>query len=148
MAISSETVGRLLASGRNYASMFVGLVGGIGLMTAAQSKGLGEAFTEIFSGLNMIAHGASSAWQILIVAFPIVGVILAKWASNSAKVDNQAAAVQAAVKDPNAPVSLEAKAAILDATANLAEVKKDRPIEVTDPVLANAVPARNVVAKP
>lgn len=96
MAISTETVGRLLASGRNYASTFVGFVGGIGLMSAAQQKGFMDAINEIINGLSQVFHGATSLWQILIVAFPIIGVAMAKLASNSAKKENQAAAVVAA----------------------------------------------------
>lgn len=144
MAFSTETVGRLLASGRNYASTIVGFIGGVGLMSASQSKGLSDAFAEMFNGLSMVFHGATSAWQIIVVAFPIVGVVMAKMASNSAKVTNQAAAVQAAVKDPNTAVAIEAKASILDAAANAAPLAK--PIEVKDEALATLVPSEKVVA--
>jgi hypothetical protein len=115
MAISTETIGRLLASGRNYASVLVGFVGGVGVVSASQQKGLTDALNEIFNGLSMVFHGATSLWQILVVAFPIIGVVLAKFASNSAKVTNQAAAVQAAVKDPNTPIPPETKTAIVAA---------------------------------
>lgn len=121
MNISTETIGRLLASGRNYASTFVGFVGGIGLMSASQQKGFTDALTEIFNGLSQIVHGATSLWQILIVAFPIIGVIMAKMASNSAKTTNQAAAVKAAIVDPNTPIAPEVKATVLEAAT---EVKK------------------------
>jgi hypothetical protein len=113
MSISTETIGRLLASGRNYASTIVGFIGGVGLMSASQSKGLTDAFNEMINGLSMIVHGATDAWGILVVAFPIIGVVLAKWASNSAKVANQAAAVQAAVVDPNTPIAPEVKETII-----------------------------------
>lgn len=115
MNISTETVGRLLASGRNYASTIVGFIGGVGVISAAQSKGLTDALGEIFNGLSMIVHGATSMWQILVVAFPIIGIIMARMASNSAKVTNQAPAVLAAVKDPNTPIPPETKAAIITA---------------------------------
>ena len=78
MAISSETIGRLLASGRNYASTIVGFIGGIGLMSASQQKGFSDAIGEIFNGLSQVVHGATSLWQILIVAFPIIGILMAK----------------------------------------------------------------------
>jgi hypothetical protein len=147
VAFSTETIGRLYASGRNYASVIVGFIGGIGLMSASQSKGLTDSINEIFNGISMIAHGATSAWQILVVAFPVISVVMAKWASNSAKTTSQAAAVQAAIKDPNTPVPFEAKAAVLDAAISLDDVKKDQTkITVTDPILAKAVPDRNVVA--
>lgn len=121
MTLSTETVGRLLASGRNYGSTIVGFIGGVGLMSASQSKGLADAISEIFNGLSMVFHGATSAWQILVVAFPIIGVVFAKWASNSAKTVNQAAAVKAAVIDPNTPIPPEAKAAIVTAATELSK---------------------------
>lgn len=144
MAISTETVGRLLASGRNYVSTIAGFVGGVGLMSAAQEKGLQDAVTEMFNGASMIVHGATSAWAILIVAFPIVGTVMAKFASRSATTSSQAAAVQAAAKDPNTPVSIEAKAAILDAAAATAPLAE--PIKVKDPILAELVPSTQVIA--
>ena len=115
MAISSETIGRLLASGRNYASVLAGFVGGIGLMSAAQQKGFSDAINEIFNGLSEVVHGATSLWQILVVAFPIIGILMARFASNSAKVSNQAPAVLAAVIDPNTPITPETKTAIVAA---------------------------------
>lgn len=119
MTLSSETIGRLLASGRNYASTIVGFIGGVGVISAAQSKGLTDAINEIINGLSMVVHGATSMWSILIVAFPLIGVILAKIASNSAKTVNQAAAVKAAVVDPNTPISPETKAAIVVAATEV-----------------------------
>jgi hypothetical protein len=134
MAFSTVTIGQLIASGRNYTSTIAGFIGGVGLMSASQSKGLTDAFADIFNGLAMVVSGATNAWGILIVAFPIIGGIMAKFASNSASLPSQAAAVKAAVADPNTPVPIEAKADILDATAGLDEVKE--PIKVTDPTLA------------
>lgn len=121
MAFSVETVNRLLASGRNYVSNLVGFVGGIGLMSVAQQKGVADAFNDIFSGLSQIIHGATSLWGILVVAFPVIGVWMAQMASKSAKVTSQAPAVLAAVKDPATPIPPETKAAIVEAAT---EVKK------------------------
>lgn len=146
MNISTETIGKWLAEGRNYGSMILGFATGVGLMTAAQQQGMLDALHQMYQGVTLIVSGATSFWQILIVAFPIVGVVFAKWAKNSAKVDNQAAAVQAAAKDPNTNISLQATASILDAAATAAPLAN--PIEVKDPVLANAVPSNLVVAKP
>lgn len=147
MAFSTETIGRLYASGRNYTSLLVGFIGGVGIISASQSKGLTEAFAEIFNGVSQIVHGATSIWQILVVAFPLIGVVMAKLASKSAKTDNQAASVQAAVKDPNTPISFETKASLLDATASLPEIRRDETkIVVDDKILAKAVPANIVVA--
>jgi hypothetical protein len=134
MAFSSESVGQILASGRHYVSTTVGFIGGIGIMSAAQSKGITDSVNQIFDGLKMIFEGGSNLWAILVVAFPLIGGIMGKIASNSASVPSQAAAVKAAVLDPATPVSIEAKAAILDAAAELPEVVE--PIKVTDPTLA------------
>lgn len=113
MAISTETIGRLYASGRNYANLLIGFASGIGLISAAQNKGLMDALTEIYNGISQIVHGATSAWQIIVViAAPIVGPLLARMASNSAKVTSQAAALHAAVVDPNTPIPDEVKTAI------------------------------------
>lgn len=121
MTLSVETVNKLLASGRNYISTIVGFVGGIGLMSASQQKGVSDALSEIFNGLSQIVHGATSLWGILIVAFPVIGLWMGRLASNSAKVTSQAPAVLAAVKDPATPIPPETKTAILEAAT---EVKK------------------------
>ncbi len=122
MAFSTETIGRLYASGRNYANLAIGFASGIGIISAAQNKGLMDSLSEIGNGISQIVHGATSAWQILaVVAAPIIGPILAKMASNSAKVTNQAPAVLAAIKDPNTPISAEVKSTVIEAAT---EVKK------------------------
>jgi hypothetical protein len=114
MAISSETIGRLLASGRGYAQFVVGAATSIGLLSAANSKGLTDGLSDVFAGISQTIHGFTSIWQILVVVLaPISSVVLAKWSSNSAKVVNQAAAVKAAVVDPNTPIPPEAKTAII-----------------------------------
>lgn len=145
MAISSETIGKWLAEGRNYGSMILGFATGIGLMTAAQQQGMTDAIHQMYQGVTLIISGATSFYQILIVAFPIVGVLLAKMAKKSATVDSQAAALQTAAKDPNTVVSTQATAAILDAAAETAPLAK--PIVVSDPVLASITTSDKVVAK-
>src|ERR1700743_100009 len=101
MALSVETVNRLLASGRNYVMTLVGFVGGIGLMSAAQQKGVSEALTEIFNGLSQIVHGATSLWGILIVAFPAIGLWMGRIATHSAQVPRQTGAVKAGRGHPH-----------------------------------------------
>lgn len=122
MAFSTETIGRLYASGRNYINLGIGFASGVGILSASQNKGLTDALGEMYNGVSMIVHGATSAWTILaVVAAPIVGPILARMASNSASTSNQAAAVKAAIIDPNTPITPEVKAVVLDAAT---EVKK------------------------
>lgn len=120
MKISTETVGRLLASGRGYAQWGIGFFTSLGLLSAANSKGLADGFSDIFSGIAQTVHGFTSVWQIgVVVIGPIAGVALAKWSSNTAKTDSQAAAVKAAVDDPNTPISPVAKTAIQTAAAKV-----------------------------
>lgn len=121
MAFSVETVNKTLASGRNYISTIVGFIGGIGLMSASQQKGVSDAFGEIFNGFSQIVHGATSLWSILVVAFPVIGIWMAQMAKRSATVANQAVAVKAAVADTNTPITPETKAVIVDTAT---EVKK------------------------
>ncbi len=145
MQISTETIGKWLAEGRNYGSTIVGFIGGIGLMSAAQQKGMMDALNEIWTGVSQIVHGATSFWQIAVVAFPIISVVFAKMAKKSASVDNQAAALKAAAQDPNTTISKQATADILTATVETAPLAK--PIEVKDKELADAIPSDKVVAK-
>ena len=143
MKISTETIGKWYAEGRNYGSMILGFATGIGLMTAAQQQGMMDALNQMYQGVLMIVSGATSFYQILIVAFPIVGVMLAKWAKKSATVDSQSAALVAAAKDPSTDVSKLATANIAAAAAETLA----QPIEVKDKELAQLAPSDKVIAK-
>lgn len=114
MKISTETVGRLLASARGYSQWFVGFTTSLGLVSASQSKTLTDSLSEVWNGASMVVHGFTSIWQVgVVVLGPIVAFVLAKWSSNTAKTSNQAAATLAAVVDPNTPISPETKASII-----------------------------------
>ena len=140
MQISTETVGRLLASGRNYVSVLVGLVGGIGLMSAAQQQGVTDAFKQIFDGLSQIVHGATSLWQILVVAFPIIGIWMASMASKSASTSNQAASLKAAVNDPNTTITPETKVVIAATAASaVLDTTTPTPPEAKEKILTAAM---------
>lgn len=116
MQISTETIGRLYASGRNYANLIIGFASGIGVISAAQNKGLMDSLTEIYNGVSQVIHGATSAWQILaVVAAPIIGPMLARMASNSAKTASKAASLKADILDPNTSIAPEVKAAVISA---------------------------------
>jgi hypothetical protein len=118
LAFSVETVGRLLASARGYAQFGVGALTSIGLLSAANSKGLADGLSEVFTGISQTIHGFTSIWTILaVVLAPVTSVILAKWSSHTARTSSQAAAVQAAVIDPNTPISPAVKTVIVS-TAN------------------------------
>jgi hypothetical protein len=145
MKISTETIGKWYAEGRNYGSMILGFATGIGLMTAAQQQGMMDALNQMYQGVLMIVSGATSFYQILIVAFPIVGVMLAKWAKKSATVDSQSKALVAAAKDPNTDISKGATANLLAAAAEAAPLAK--PIEVKDKELAEIAPSNMVISK-
>jgi hypothetical protein len=114
MNISTETIGRLLASARGYTQYAVGFATSLGLLSAANSKGLSDGFADIFAGISQTVHGFTSVWQIgVVVLAPIASIVLAKWSSSSAKVSSQAAAVQAAVVDPNTPIAPDVKQTII-----------------------------------
>lgn len=116
MAFSTETVGRLWASARGYSQFSIGFLSSIGLVSAAQSKGLLEGLADVYAGIAQTVQGLTSIWQIgLVVAGPITSVVLARMASNSAKVSNQASAVRAAVLDPNTPIPPDVKRDIVAA---------------------------------
>src|ERR1700730_11036576 len=135
MALSSETVGKLLASGRNYVSVIVGFIGVSGLMSAAQQKGVMDAFTEIFNGFGQIFHGATSLWGILVVAFPAIGIWMAQMASNSAKTVNQVQAVKAVATGPASDVAAGVQKALIEATTAIAQ----------DPTIPTSVDAKNTL---
>jgi len=109
MKFSVETLGKIAAQGRNYASMIVGFIGGVGIISAAQSKGLTDSLNEIAAGVSQIIHGATSIWQILIAAFPFLAVWFAQIAGKSANIESQSKAIAAAVNDPNTPISSTVK---------------------------------------
>lgn len=116
MKISSETVGRLLASGRGYAQFALGIGATLGVISSSQQKTLVESGTEVVNGIMQVAHGLTSIWQILVVVgAPVISVIVARWSSNSAKTVNQAAAVTAAT------------GAIIVAPPDLAKATPDNP---------------------
>lgn len=116
MAFSTETIGRLLASGRGYAQYAVGFATSLGFVSASQSKTLTDSLSEVMNGISQVIHGFTSIWQIgVVVLAPVVSVVLARWSSNTAKVSNQAAAVKAAVADPNTPIAPDVKETIVSA---------------------------------
>ena len=141
MALSIETTNRLLATARGYSQYVIGLGTAVGVLSAANGQDVGQAFTQIYDGVSQIITGGHTLW---VIALPICSYLLARMSSTSAKTSNQAAQVQAAVKDPNTILDRDAKASLLDAAANLDEVDKAHPIIVTSHALAAAVPATNV----
>jgi hypothetical protein len=145
MKISTETIGKWYAEGRNYGSMALGLLTGIGVMSAAQQQGMMDALNQMYQGVLMIVSGATSFYQILIVAFPIVGIMLAKMAKKSATVDSQSKAVLTAAQDPNTEISKGATANLLAAAAESAPLAQ--PIIVKDKELAEIAPSDKVIAK-
>jgi hypothetical protein len=144
MALSVETVNRLLASTRGYTQYVVGIATGVGLLKAANGTAITDAMGEMLDGLSHVFHGGQALW---IAILPIMSFALSQWSSWTAKTSNQAAQVAAAVKDPNTVLTQDTKASLLDGAASLPEVKKDVPIVVTDTNLASAVPANNVVSE-
>jgi hypothetical protein len=123
MALSIETVNRLLASGRGYSQYVLGIGTTLGVISAANYKTLTDSFADVFNGLALVFHGASSIWQIgVIVLGPILSIVLAKWSSHSAKVTSQAQAVHDAIVDPNTPIPPEAKLTVLSAASAVKKI--------------------------
>lgn len=114
MKFSLETVARVYAAGRNYIALGLGFATSAGIISASQNKTLTDSLGDIYQGVSLIVHGATSISVVAItVGGPIAAVVVAWYAQRSAKVENQAKAVQAAVVDPNTPISPEVKTTIL-----------------------------------
>lgn len=122
MNISLETIGRIYAGARNQANSVIGFAAGIGVISAAQQKGFTDSITEIYNGIAMVVHGATSFYQIgLIVVGPIVGFVLTWYAQRSAKTENKQASIIATAADPSDSGSAVAKAQLVTAAAVVAK---------------------------
>jgi hypothetical protein len=96
MKFSIETAARVYAAGRNYISLGLGFAASAGVISAAQDKSLTDSFNEIYQGVSLIVHGATSVWQVaVVIGAPIVGGVVAWYAQRSAKATSNAAAIGA-----------------------------------------------------
>lgn len=130
--ISLETVGRLYASGRNYANLALGFATGVGVLSAAQNKDFLDALNEVYQGVSLIVHGGTAIWtMVAAIVAPIVGAVLARKASNSAKTENRQANIIAIARDPNDSGNDAAKAALIQASAEIAR-DPQLPVRLTD----------------
>jgi hypothetical protein len=142
MAFSIETVGRLFAAGRNLGNQAIGIAVGAGLATAAQQQSFVDSLDQIWKGAQMIYQGGSSLYALgIVVLGPPLGWFFTYVSQRSAKTDNQAAAVHAAVADPNTMVSAETQKSIIQTTASIAqsnnlEVSKDAKVVLLDATAA------------
>lgn len=130
--ISLETVGRLYASGRNYANLALGFSAGVGIISAAQNKDFLDALGEVYQGVTLVVHGGTAIWtMIAAILAPIVGGFLARKASNSAKTENRQAGIIAIARDPSDSGNDAAKAALIRAAGEIARAP-DLPVRVTE----------------
>lgn len=130
--ISLETVGRLYASGRNYANLGLGFAAGVGIISAAQNKDFIDALGEVYQGVTLIIHGGTAIWtMIAAILAPIVGGYLARKASNSAKTENRQANIIAIARDPNDSGNDAAKAALIQAAGEIAR-DPSLPVQLTE----------------
>ena len=142
MAFSIETVGRVWAAGRNLGNQAIGMAVGAGLATASQQADFLTAVDQIWKGAQMIYSGGSSLYALgVVVLGPAIGWYWSYVAQRSAKTDSQAAAVHAAVADPNTMVSAETQKSIIQTTASIAqsnnlEVSKDAKVVLLDATAA------------
>lgn len=112
--LSVSSLAQLYAKGRNYASAAAGAALMLGVTNAAQNKTLTESLNEVFTGLSMVYHGATSIWQLgVILATPLVGWYMARKAGQSAQPENQVATAVAAAKDTSDPKKAEAVQVLL-----------------------------------
>lgn len=113
MNLTSESIGKLYAAGRNYANYGMGFLTALGLSTAAENKDLMAAFDQIYNGVVQVVTGATNAWQILVAVFgPIITVVLAKFASNSASSQARIKAVEQIAKDTTQKGEIKQSAAV------------------------------------
>jgi len=85
-------------------------------LSAPRNQDLTDSLSEVINGISQVIHASTSIWQIgVVVLAPVVSVVLARWSSNTAKVSSQAAAVKAAVADPNTPIAPDVKETIVSA---------------------------------
>lgn len=130
--ISLETVGRLYASGRNYANMGLGFAAGVGIISAAQNKDFLDALGEVYQGVTLVVHGGTAIWtMVAAILAPITGAFLARKASNSAKTENRQAGIIAIARDPNDSGNDAAKAALIRAAGEIARAP-DLPVKVSE----------------
>lgn len=130
--ISLETVGRLYASGRNYANMGLGFAAGVGIISAAQNKDFLDALGEVYQGVTLVVHGGTAIWtMIAAILAPVVGGILARCASNSAKTEKRQDNIIAIARDPSDSGNDAAKAALIRAAGEIARAP-DLPVRVTE----------------
>ena len=144
MKLSVSTLAQFFASARNYMSMAAGAALTLGVTNAAQNKTLTESIDEVFTGLSMVYHGATSIWQLgVILLTPVIGWYMARKASQSAKPENQVATAVAVAKDPADPQKAEAAKVLLANAAVQAGAEK-----VVAPGIAdNPATLPNVVSK-
>lgn len=144
MKLSVETLARIYAAGRNYASLVIGFCTSLGLISVAQSKTLTESLGQIYDGVALITQGFTSIWQVLVVVGgPFVGAILAWYAQRSAKTPNVVQQVVATAQDPTDPKKAEAAKVVLANAAVQAGAEK-----VVAPGIAdNPATLPNVVSK-
>jgi predicted TIM-barrel enzyme len=94
MKFSIETAARVYAAGRNYINLGLGFATSAGVISIAQDKSLTDSFNEIYQGVSLIVHGASSIGQVaIVIGGPIVGGVLAWYAQRSAKATSSAATI-------------------------------------------------------
>ena len=133
MKLSVEMIGRIWASGRNYISLVAGAAASIGLMSAAQQKGISEGLDQITAGVAQIVHGGQSIWVILVaVGGPFVGAVAAWYAQRSAKAPAQAAALVAQANDPTNPAKQEEAKVVVSNAAVLSGAQKVVNPEIAD----------------
>lgn len=132
------------AAYKHYITFGAGFIAAIGLITATQQQDLLKGVGDFMAGLQQMLAG------LVTIATFVVGAMNAWKAAHNASASVSIQRVQDQAADKSQPAAaMDAKAALLTATATLPEVKevKLEPTAPATPALAATTPP-NVVAAP
>lgn len=107
-----------IAGSRQYISFAAGILAAIGIISATQSQDLVKELGDLVAGVTQIVAAAGA------IAAATVAIINSIKAAHAASPTGAVERVQEIATTPSVgPQQIEAKAALITATANLAEVK-------------------------
>jgi hypothetical protein len=132
-----------LAASRQYISFFAGVLAAVGVVTATQSQDLVKELGDLVSGAAQLGAALAA------IAGAVVALVNSFKAAHAASPLGAVQRVQELAATPAAGYQqLDAKTALITATANLAEVKGVAldPLARTAPALNAATPSNVKIA--
>lgn len=107
-----------IAASRQYISFFAGVLAAVGFVSATQSQDLVKELGDLVAGFTQLVAA------VVAIAGAVVALVNSFKAAHAASPTGAVERVQEIATTPSAgPQQIEAKAALITATANLAEVK-------------------------